>query len=132
MKPKKSLLLAVTDIAFDKDVLKYALNLSKRVNVDIEILYLTNTSLRLPELESFMEEAKAQGVGCKMTKMVGCMRSVILVFTESRRDIMLVVVGSMEELDVECRTEDRVLASAWKRLGCPLVVVSRGESPSIA
>lgn len=133
MRPRKSLLVAVSDTGFDARVFRYALSLAKRISVDVEALYLTITSARINELTAFKAEAEKDGTGFKIAVKQGCMKKAILEHTEKRRDITLVVVGTDADLDIECKASEKSLSSAWARLKCPLVVVSqqdRGLDPA--
>ncbi|MGC2061653.1 MAG: hypothetical protein WA610_01655 [Thermodesulfovibrionales bacterium] len=132
MKGRSSILLAISDMFFEVDVLKYALNLSKRITANIDILYLTRVEAHLSELEEFMKTALKEEIGCRLFKKEGCMKKAILEYTEKRREIMFVVVGSTPELEIECKTGEKSLSDAWKRLQCPLVVVTKSDMPTLA
>ncbi|GAB4482597.1 MAG: hypothetical protein OHK006_01420 [Thermodesulfovibrionales bacterium] len=106
LRGKDRVLLALSDLAFDSNALKYALSIARRVNAGIDIVYLTTTE--------------------------GCMKKAMLDYTEKRREILFVVVGSTPELDVDCRAGEKSLSDAWKRLPCPLVVVTKEPLPSQA
>lgn len=132
LKGKKTILLAISDMMFDRDVLKYAMSISKRIEAGIDILYLTKADVNNDELKTFVSGASKEGISCSVVKKEGCMKKAILNYTEKRREILFVIVGSTPELEIECKTGERTLADAWKRLKCPLVVVSKGELPSTA
>ncbi|MBI5101168.1 MAG: hypothetical protein HZB33_04965 [Nitrospirae bacterium] len=131
MKGRDSILLAISDICFDANVLKYALNLSRRIKANIDIVYLTRVEAHIGHIEDFIKTALKDEIICRLFKKEGCMKKAILEFTAKRRDIIFVVVGSTPELDIECRTGEKSLSDAWKRLQCPLVVVAK-PTPSIA
>ncbi len=132
LKGRDTILLATSERAIDRSAMKYALNLSKRIETAIDVLYLTKSGERHALLNAFMSEAAKSGIDCTLVKRDGCMKKAILDYTEKRRNILFVVIGSAPELDIECKTGEKTLSEAWKRLKCPLVVVSKGDMPSIA
>ncbi|HYQ48518.1 MAG TPA: hypothetical protein VEP69_05595 [Thermodesulfovibrionales bacterium] len=132
LKGKDRILAAVSDMAFDSSVFSYALNICKRTQCELDILYLTRTGSHMDEIRSFMSRAAQEGITSIITKKDGCMKQAILDYTSKKRSVLFVVVGTTPELDIECKAGEKSLSEAWKRLKCPLVVVSRGESPSVA
>ncbi len=131
MKGKDTVLLATSERAIDHSVLKYALNLSRRIEAAVDVLYLTKSEERHVLIDAFMGEAAKSGVACTLVRRDGCMKKAILDYTEKKREILFVIIGSAPELDIECRTGERGLSEAWKRLKCPLVVVSKGGMPEV-
>jgi hypothetical protein len=132
MRGRNSILLAISDMFFEVDVLKYALNLSKRIKANIDILYLTRVEAHICELEEFMKTALKDEISCRLFKKEGCMKKAILDYTAKRREIIFVVVGSTPELDIECASGGKSLSDAWRQLQCPLVVVTKSDMPSMA
>lgn len=132
LKGRNTILLAVSDHFMDDNVLKYALNMSRRIGACIDILYLTKTGTRAEQLSGFVQSAGRDGVSCRLVKTDGCMKKAILDYTSKRRQISFVVVGSTPELDIECKTGEKTLTDAWRSLKCPLVVVTKGDMPSLA
>jgi hypothetical protein len=132
LKGRDTVLLAVSERVIDRNVLKYALNLSKRIEAGIDILYLTKSGEKNPLLEAFMSEAREKGIDCSLVKKEGCIKKAILDYTEKKKEVLFVIVGSTPELDIECKTGEKSLSEAWKRLKCPLVVVSKGGMPELA
>jgi hypothetical protein len=132
LRGKDTVLLAVSERVVDRHVLKYALNLSKRIEAGIDILYLTKSDSRNPLLETFISEAGEKGIDCSLVRKEGCMKKAILDYTEKKKEVLFVIVGSTPELDIECKTGEKSLSEAWKRLKCPLVVVSKGGMPELA
>jgi len=145
LKGRKTVLLAISERKFDRNVLKYALNISKRIEAGIDILYLTRSETKNPFLppearnpftssllKEFTSEIEREGIRCSVVPKEGCMKKAILDYTEKRREILFVIVGSTPELDIECKVGEKTLSEAWKKLKCPLVVVSKGEMPSMA
>ncbi|MDA8079737.1 MAG: hypothetical protein M0Z79_12465 [Nitrospiraceae bacterium] len=132
LKGRNTILLAVSDRFLDDNVLKYSLNMSRRIGACIDILYLSKSGSRDHILNEFMSAAGRDGIACRLLKTDGCMKKAILDYTARKKEISFVVVGSTPELDIECRTGEKSLSDAWKRLKCPLVVVSKGDLPSLA
>jgi len=132
MKGKEKVLVAVSDVHFDKSVFSYALSISRRTSTSLDILYLTRTELHMDEINTFMSMASGEGIACTVTKKDGCMKQAILDYTSKKKEILFVIVGTTPELDIECKAGEKSLSEAWKKLKCPLVVVSKGEMPSVA
>ncbi len=132
MRGRDSVLLAVSDVYFDTGVFSYALNICKRTKAGLAILYLTRTELHKDEIHEFMAKASCEGIICSLIKKEGCMKQAILDYTTKNKAIIFVVVGTTPELDIECKTGEKSLSEAWKKLRCPLVLVSRGDIPSVA
>lgn len=132
MKGKKTVLLAISDKAFDRSALKYALNISKRVDANLEILYVSEPETERTRLQDFMSEVKEVGFKFSVVVKEGCMKKTILDYTDKRKEILFVIVGSTPELDTGCRTGEKAMPDVWKKLKCPLVVVSKNEAPAMA
>ena len=132
LKGRDTILLALSHRVVDRNVLKYTLSLSRRIEAAIDILYLAKSDENNNLLDNFMTEAAKSGIGCSLVRKEGCMKKAILDYTEKKREILFVIVGSTPELDIECKTGEKSLSEAWKRLKCPLVVVSKSGMPSIA
>jgi hypothetical protein len=132
LRGKDSVLLAVSDVFFDSTVFSYALNICKRTEAGLAILYLTRTEMHRNEIHEFMARASGEGITCRVIKKDGCMKQAILDYTTKNKAILFVVVGTTPELDIECKTGEKSLSEAWKKLKCPLVLVSKGDMPSVA
>lgn len=128
-KGQKTVLLAISDSLFDRNALKYALNVSQRTNAALEVLYVTPFERERVNLSSFLSEVRKEGYRFSLVMKTGCVKQAILNYTDKRSEILFVIVGSKFELDVECKGSERSLSDAWKRLKCPLVVVSKNEVP---
>jgi hypothetical protein len=132
LKGRDTVLLAVSERMVDRHVMKYALNLSKRIEAGIDILYMTKSDATSPLLEAFMTEARKKEIDCSLVRKEGCMKKAILDYTGKKKEILFVIVGSTPELDIECKTGEKSLSEAWKRLKCPLVVVTKSGMPELA
>ena len=132
LKGRDTVLLAVSERVVDRHALKYAINLSKRIEAGIDILFMTKSGEKNPLIETFMSEAKKKGIDCSLIRKEGCMKKAILDYTEKKKEVLFVIVGSTPELDIECKTGEKSLSEAWKRLKCPLVVVSKSGMPELA
>jgi len=132
LKGRNTVLLAVSERVVDRHALKYALNLSKRIEAGIDVLYLAKSDSNNPLVETFMSEARRMGIVCSLVRKEGCMKKAILDYTGKKKEILFVIVGSTPELDIECKTGEKSLSEAWKRLKCPLVVVSKSGMPELA
>ncbi len=132
LKGKKTVLLAISDRMFDRSAFKYALSVSNRIDANLEVLYVIETDKEKAGLKKFLSEIEKEGFRFSLVMKEGCVKKAILDYTEKRREIQFVIVGSMSELEIECKTGEKTLTDAWKRLKCPLVVVSKAGAPSAA
>lgn len=132
LKGKNTILLAVSEEKIDRNVFKYAINMSKRIKAAIDIIYLKISETKNTVLHEFLSEASKEGIRCNLITEEGCMKKAILDYAEKKKDVLFVIVGSTPELDIECKGGGKSLSDAWKNLKCPLVVVSKGEMPSTA
>jgi hypothetical protein len=126
-KRERRVLLALKEGHTDAKTLRYALNASLRINASLDILYVTapgSNSTADPLTEDFSAELKKAGVRYEVITRSGCMKQEIIDQTNSRHDVLFVVVESPASLDADCKKKDGVLTELWKNLRCPLVVVS--------
>lgn len=125
---RRKVLLAASERTLNDNIFKFALNICKRVDANLDILCLGKPG---PELKKFASMFEKEAILCTIARRDGCMRKAILDYTERRSEILFVVVGSEPELDIECEARERALSDVWRRLRCPLVVVTK-EMPSEA
>lgn len=126
-KRERRVLLALKEGHTDGKTLRYALNASLRMSASLDILYVSapgSTSTAGPLLEQFTAELKRSGIPYDVKNRSGCMKQEIIDHTNSRNDVLFVVVESPKSLDADCRKKDGALTELWKNLRCPLVVVS--------
>jgi K+-sensing histidine kinase KdpD len=131
LKQKKTVLLAISDRMFDRNALRYALGISERIDAHLEILYVTASPKERISVQEFLSEVERVGFRFSLVMKTGCVKKAILEYTEKRREIQFVVIGSEPELDNECKTSARPLSDLWKKMKCPLVVVSKNQMPSM-
>lgn len=124
LKGNKKVLLVVTGMESDRKSFTYALNTSKRIGADLEVLAVSPGVEANRILKEFGTEARKEGVEFGVTRKNGCIKKEIIDYTNKRRDIQFVVVESEKLLDFDCVSEDRKLMGAWKKLKCPLVLIS--------
>lgn len=119
---KKSIVLVLLGTESDRASFKYALNISKRIDAALEVLYVSPEREVAAILASVKEETQREGVELKVVKRKGCIKNELIAYTQKRSDVQLVVVESAEDLHEDCT--ERELVKAWKRMNCPIVVVS--------
>src|SRR5512135_1423370 len=73
LKGRDTVLLAVSHRVVDRNVLKYTLNLSRRIEAAIDILYLAKADEHNPQIDSFVSEASKAGIACSLSRKEGCM-----------------------------------------------------------
>src|ERR1700687_627535 len=126
MKEGRRVLLALKEGRIDASTLKYALNTSKRIGADLDILHVAapgSTAPIDPLLSNFQSELKAEGITYRMIQRTGCLKQQIIDYTNSEKEILFAVIESPKSLDVDCNKGDKTLSELWQKLTCPLVVV---------
>jgi hypothetical protein len=124
LKEERRVLLALRDDRIDEKTLKYALNTCIRVKADLDILYISANGELAPLVTRFLPLFEKEGIVYRLIKKSGCLKQAIIDYTDSKREILFVVVESSDSLDVDCGGKERRLSESWKNLKCPLVVVS--------
>jgi hypothetical protein len=120
---RRNVLLVLRGTESDRVSFKYALNMSKRVEAGLEVLYVSPEKEVRGILNSVEDEARKEGIDLKVSRKTGCLKQEVLDYTGKRRDIQLVVVESTDGLEDDC-TEKELLRAWNKHLDCPLVIVS--------
>jgi hypothetical protein len=124
MKEERRVLLAVREHWIDRKTLKYALNTCRRVGADLDILYVSVSGAADPVLDGFLSDLRSGGILYRVIERTGCLKQAIIDYTNSRKEVLFVVIESSDNLDVDCSVRDRRLSESWNNLKCPLVVVS--------
>ena len=127
MKEGRRVLLALKEDRIDDRTLMYALNTSKRIGADLDILHVTaqgaNAPTINPLISHFVSELEAEGIGYRMIPRTGCLKQQIIDYTTSEKEILFAVIESPKSLDADCNKRDKTLSELWQQLKCPLVVV---------
>jgi hypothetical protein len=127
MKEGRRVLLALKEGRIDNKTLMYALNTSKRIGADLDILHVAapgdNTGAMDTLLSNFVSELKAENIGYRMIPRTGCLKQQIIDYTNSEKEILFAVIESPKSLDADCNKRDKTLSELWQKLKCPLVVV---------
>jgi hypothetical protein len=128
LKEERRVLLAVREHRIDRKTLKYALNTCRRVEADLDILYVSVSGAADPVLDGFLSDLRAGGVPYRVIERTWCLKQAIIDYTNSRKEVLFVVIESSDNLDVDCSVRDRRLSESWNNLKCPLVVVSEAKA----
>lgn len=130
-RPERRVLLAVRDGGLDPKAFRYALNTALRIGAVIDILSVASagsTSKDLPPaLAQFEAELTRSAVPHRVLRKSGCLKQEIVDYTEKEHGVLFVVVDSPGSLEAECEKKGSMLAELWKKLRCPLVVVSEAS-----
>jgi hypothetical protein len=126
----RRVLLGLKEGRIDARTLKYALNTSKRINAQLDILFVSSGSGpsecgAAPEGEfaRFLETLRAEGVTYRLFMRSGCLKQQIIDHTHKDREIAFAIIESPNSLDRDCNKKDKTLSELWQKLKCPLVVV---------
>lgn len=126
----RRVLLGLKEGRIDARTLKYALNTSKRINAQLDILFVSSgsgpsESGAAPdgELARFLEALRAEGVTYRLIMRTGCLKQQIIDHTHKDREIAFAIIESPNSLDKDCNKKDKTLSELWQKLKCPLVVV---------
>jgi hypothetical protein len=129
MRENHRVLLALRGLEGDARTMTYALNTCQRIGAGLDVLFVADRALADEDLRRalapFLENLDAAGITCRPTAAAGCIKEQIIRYTKAHPEVSFVVVESAGVLDRGCGIDDeRRLSKLWKRLTCPLVVVS--------
>jgi len=129
LREHRRVLLALRGLEGDARTMAYALNTCRRIGAGLDVLFVADRALSEEDfrraLAPFLAIIAAAGVHCRPTAAAGCIKEQIIRYTKAHPEVSFVVVESAGVLDRGCGADDeRRLAHLWKRLTCPLVVVS--------
>ncbi|MDH4162810.1 MAG: hypothetical protein OEW15_09010 [Nitrospirota bacterium] len=128
---ERRLLVAVREGHVDPKTLKYGLNTAVRIGSQVDILYVTAEGgghTRIDkDLEEFDRELSAAAIPHRLVRKSGCLKQQIIDYTNKEHEVLFVVVESPRSLDADCSGKDTALTELWKKLRCPLVVVSEAQ-----
>lgn len=130
IKEQRRILLALRGEESDTNAFKYALNTCRRIDAELEVLYVSKIEKGL--MSQFKSELQKEGIEYSFIRKNGSLEEEIQNYTGMKRDILFVVVEVSEGVDIHCRKSEHIIADAWRNLKCPLVVVSRNEEPVMA
>jgi hypothetical protein len=130
LKEQRKILLALTGEEADKNAFRYAVNVCKRIDAELEILHVSTIDKGL--LKLFRSELRREGIEYCFIQKNGSLQEEIQNHTDMKRDILFVVVEVSEGLNINSEKSVRILSDAWNNLRCPLVVVSRNAMPQTA
>ena len=120
-KERRRVLLALREGEIESKVLKYAMNTSKRIGADLDVLYISSSSSpEAPILKEFFSLLEKEGIEYRLVRRNGRLREEIRKYTESERGIHFVVV---ESLAVDRWNKEEGLSEIVDKMECPLVVV---------
>jgi hypothetical protein len=129
LRENRRVLLALRGLGGDARTMSYALNTCKRVGAGLDVLFVADRALPDADLRNalapFFASLAAEGIPCRTTSVAGCIKEQIIDYTKAHPEVSFVVVESAGILERGCGAEDeRRISKLWKRLTCPLVVVS--------
>jgi len=129
LRENRRVLLALRGLAGDARTMAYALNTCQRIGAGLDVLCVADRALSDEDLRRalapFLASPAAAAIPCRLTAAAGCIKEQIIRYTKTHPEVSFVVVESAGVLDRGCGADDeRRLSHLWKRLTCPLVVVS--------
>ncbi len=129
LREHRRVLLALRGLEGDARTMTYALNTCKRIGAGLDVLFVADRALSDEDLRRtlapFLADLAEAGIPCRPTAAAGCIKEQIIHYTRAHPEVSFVVVESAGVLDRGCGADDeRRLSHLWKRLTCPLVVVS--------
>jgi hypothetical protein len=127
MNEGRRVLLGLKEGRIDVRTLKYALNTAKRIEAQLDILFVSANGEQShdmdPKLSAFESELVREGIGHRVIQRTGCLKQQIIDYTTSEKNILFAVIESPNSLDLDCNKKDKTLSELWRKLSCPLVVV---------
>lgn len=115
----RQVLLGVREDRVEDHALACAINLCKRVNAGLDILFVSAGDDLPARLSRFFNELAAAGIGYRLQRGHDQLGREISRHVRSRGSIAFVVIDSLESWG------DDHAAEPWRELGCPLVVAAR-------
>lgn len=136
LRENRRVLLALRGLEGDARTMTYALNTCKRIGAGLDVLFVADRALADGDLRvalaPLLASLAAASIPCRPTSAAGCIKEEIIRYTKAHPEVSFVVVESAGVLERGCGTADeRRLSLLWKRLSCPLVVVS-DPAPGLA
>jgi len=127
----RRVLLALKEGKLDIKTLKYAVNTSKRIGAQLDVLYVAAAVAEEdgtddPLITNLQAELSAEGIQYRLIRQTGCLKQAVIDYTNREKEILFAVVESPDSLDADCNTKDTRLSELWQKLKCPLVVVMDG------
>lgn len=122
LRENRTILLALTGSPSDTKAFMYAMNSCTRIGAGLEILY--SPDYGTVRIKQFQSELKKGNIDHRLIKGSGCLKEEILNYTNRKKDILFVVIESSEGLNANCKKAHIAIKKSWKKLKCPLVVVS--------
>jgi hypothetical protein len=120
----RRVLLALKQGRIDAKTVKYAVNASRRIGADLDILYVSSSAAQSePLLEELESGLSNEGVKYRLVRKSGCLKQAVIDYTSREKEIVFAVIESPDSLDAGCNKKDPVLSELWQKLKCPLVVV---------
>lgn len=123
LREERRVLLALRRGQVDRKTFLYAVNICKRVNAKLDVLYISPGGVQDPVLERGLADLGEQGIEHRLVRKEGCLKKAIIDYTNTEKGVLFVVTESSDNLEVDCGG-GKGLSGAWQKLRCPLVVVS--------
>ena len=120
---KKKVLLVLTGNEPDTRSIKYALNVCKRIGAGLDILCITSYAGYAALLEEHLKKLIPKGTEYHIVKKTKSIHDVVIHYTEQSNRVQFVVIDS-RDVDSRAISDERNAVEEWKRLKCPLVLVS--------
>ena len=130
IREQRKILLALRGDQSDTNAFRYAVNTCKRLGAELEILSVSKIDKRF--ISQLRSALRKEGIDYRLIQKSGSLEKEIKNYTGMKSDILFVVVEVSECVDIHNRKSEKIITDAWKNLKCPLVVVSKTESPAVA
>ncbi len=127
MKDGRRVLLALKQGRIDPATVKYAVNTSKRIRAELDILYIGSqekSEVEDPGLVELRSALSCEGIKYRLIRKTGCLKKAVIDYTNTEKEILFAVVESVNSVDADCSTKEEArISELWQKLKCPLVVV---------
>jgi len=120
----RRVVLAVRNSNVDKKTLTYVMNTCSRIKAGLDILYVPSAGPVETALEGFLAELTRNRIAYRMVQKAGCLKQAIIEYANTRKEVLFAVIESSDNIDADCAGKNRDLSVSWKKMKCPLVVVS--------
>ncbi|MBF0539631.1 MAG: universal stress protein [Nitrospirae bacterium] len=123
LKSKKKVLLAVKGSDVERQTLRYAMNICKRIGADLDILYIPVSEALTAVIDRFTIELQKEGIEFNIVRKEGSFKQSILDFTKANKDVLFVIIESFDDIEPDSIVKEKGFSKSWINLNCPLVVV---------
>lgn len=128
LRDRRNILLILFSLEPAPEVISMALSMMERLDAGVEILLGTTIGSRSLTLDCFLKEVAKNGKNSLLIHRPELSWETVVGHASSLSDIVCILVESLEKLGLKDDPESRRPPAWSRRLPCPLVVATIGET----